>query len=321
MAPRPRWQFGSRAALLAGIAAAAACTPDFESPRDVADLRVLAIRQEAVEADGSSMFADATVDFANSKVQPVRVKALVADPQPRSALTVDAQICAPTDSERCDEGPALAVDGSTGSSTGIEQEPLFGGETGSSIPAEALAAAQQADDLKGFGGIRVQFTMRADDDDPHGPVFASKILLYTTGPDSVRNHNPEIASLEITRDGEHFKTVADGETLFLDAGLEYGVRPALGSGASGIEEYDTTDLSGNRVHLREQPRYSFFTTAPASFDRDTADEPLPDQPQPANGIARLTVSGPGAVLWVVVRDGRGGVGWISVLLSSPARRQ
>ena len=39
------------------------------------------------------------------------------------------------------------------------------------------------------------------------------------------------------------------------------VRPVLGSGGSGIEEYDTTDLAGNTVHLREEPRYSFFSTA------------------------------------------------------------
>jgi hypothetical protein len=173
-------------------------------------------------------------------------------------------------------------------------------------------AAQQSDDLKGFGGIRVQFAMQADDGDPRAPVLASKILLYRTGPDSTRNHNPEIAALEITRNGQHVTTVGPGGTLSLSADVEYGLRPLLGSGASGIEEYDTTDLSGKTVHLREEPRYSFFATAPASFDRDVADEPLPGQPQPTNGIARITLSGSGAVIWVVARDGRGGVGWISV---------
>jgi hypothetical protein len=294
--------------LAAAVAAVAACTPDFQSARDVTDLRVLAVRQEAVEPDGSSIFADAKVDFAASYVQPVRVKMLVADPQPHRALTVAGQLCAPTDSGRCDEGQALTLQPSTGSSPAVDQEPFFN----LSIPPEAVAAAQQADDLKGFGGIRVQFSMQADDGDPHGPVLASKILLYTTGPDSSRNHNPEIAQVEVTLDGQHVQTVVPGGTLSLQAGVEYGLRPILGSGPSGIEEYDTIDLSGNPVHLREEPRYSFFTTAPASVDRDIADEPLPDQPQPANGIARITLSGPGAMLWVVARDGRGGIGWISV---------
>jgi hypothetical protein len=302
-----------RAGILAAVAAAFACTPDFESPRDVSDLRVLAIRQEAVEQDGSSIFADAKVDLAASSVQPVRVKVLVADPQPRRALTVQGELCPPTDSESCDEGisfpwPAPASPGPSSTLT-VEQQPVF---ESFSIPPQAVAVAQQSDDLKGFGGIRVQFSMQADDGDPHGPVLASKVLLYTTGPDSSRNHNPEIAGLEVTLDGAHVQAVAPGGTLSLQANLEYGLRPLLASGTSGIEEYDTTDLSGNTVHLREEPRYSFFTTAPASVDRDIADEPLADQPQPTNGLARITLTGPGGVLWVVVRDGRGGIGWISV---------
>jgi len=298
----------ARAAVLAAAAAAFGCTPDFQSPRDVTDLRVLAIRQEAVEPDGTSIFADAAVDFTSSRVQPVRIKMLVADPQPRRALTVGGQICSPTDSGRCDQGQPLTLTPSTSSGTAVEQQPIFE----PSVPPEVVVAAQRSDDLKGFGGIRVQFAMQAEDGDPRGLVAASKILLYTTGPDSTRNHNPEIATLEITRDGQHVASVGPGATLSLSAGVEYGLRPLLGSGASGIEEYDTIDLSGNTVHLREESRYSFFATAPASFDRDVADEPLPDQPQPTNGIARITLSGPGAVIWVVARDGRGGVGWISV---------
>jgi hypothetical protein len=302
-----------RAGVSAAVALGFACTPDFQSPRDVTDLRVLAIRQEAVEQDGSSIFADAKVDFTASSVQPVRVKVLVADPQPQRALTVQGELCPPTDSELCDEGisfPWPAPDSPAPSTAlAVEQQPVF---ESFSVPAEAVAVAQQADDLKGFGGIRVQFTMHADDGDPHGPVHASKVLLYTTGPDSSRNHNPEIAGIDVTLDGQHVDTVAPGGTLSLEANVEYGLRPLLASGPAGIEEYDTTDLSGNTVHLREEPRYSFFTTAPASVDRDVADEPLPDQPQPANGIARITLTGSGAVLWIVVRDGRGGIGWISV---------
>jgi hypothetical protein len=310
---RARSRVCGRAIAFGALAAAVACTPDFQSPRDVTDLRVLAIRQEAIEPDGSSIFADAAVDFATSSVQPVQVTALVADPAPRRALTVAGQVCPPTDSGRCDQGVALTLGSNDGSSPAVEQQPMLP----VNIPSQAVAAAQQADDLKGFGGIRVQFSMQADDGDPHGPVLASKILLYTTGPDSSRNHNPAIAALEITLDGQHVETVSDGETLSLQPGVEYGLRPLLGSGPSGIEEYDTTDLSGNAVHLREEPTYAFFTTAPASVDRDTADEPLPDQPQPNNGIARITLNGSSAILWVVVRDGRGGVGWISVPCAPP----
>jgi hypothetical protein len=305
-----RARIGFRAwPLLAAVAAAAACTPDFQSPRDVTDLRVLAIRQEVPDPNGSSTFADAFVDLTNQTVQDATVKVLVVDPQPRAALAVNAQVCSPTDSGRCDDGPALDLGTPPSSSSGLmEQEPQYTLK----IPPEVVAAALQSDDLKGFGGVRVQFSMQAADGDPHGPVAASKILLYTTAADTQRNHNPEIAALEITRDGAHVATVEPGGTLPLVSGVEYGVRPVLAMGPAGIEEYDTTDLSGNAVHLREEPRYSFFSTAPVSFDRDEADEPLADQPEPTNGLARLTATGNGGVVWVVVRDGRGGIGWISV---------
>ncbi len=302
-----------------GAVLAAACTPDFQSASQVTDLRVLAIRQEAIDEPdaGSSRFADAFIDLAASTVQPVRVKALVADPQPRRALAVGAHVCSPTDSGRCDVGPSLdlrAPNSSLASAT--EQQPQYMLDSTRAIPPELIAGARQDDRLKGFGGIRVQFSLEVDDGDPHGPVLASKTLLYSTAPEAMRNQNPDIVRLEITRDGAHVATVAEGETLAITAGVEYGVRPLLGAGTSGIEEYDAVDLSGNLVHLREEPRYSFFATSPIDVDRDQADEPLPGQPEPANGIARFsTAAGPGS-LWVVVRDGRGGIGWIGVRCSA-----
>ena len=287
---------------------AVACTPDFQAPRDVTDLRVLAIRQEVPDPNGTATFADAFIDLSTQQVQSATIRMLVVDPQPRAALVVNAQVCSPTDSGRCDDVPSLDLGSPPSSSPGLmEQQPRYELR----IPPEAVAAALQDDKLKGFGGVRVQFSMQAADGDPHGPALASKLLLYTTASDAMRNHNPDIASLEVTRDGQHVATIGRGGTLSVPSG-EYGIRPVLGPGGSGIEEYDTTDLAGNTVHLREKPRYSFFSTPPVSFDRDVADEPLPDQPQPTNGLARLTATGSGGVVWVVVRDGRGGIDWISV---------
>src|SRR5207253_7537359 len=113
------------AVLAAATATAVACTPDFQSPRDVTDLRVLAIRQEALEPDGTSIFADAAVDFTSSRVQPVRIKMLVADPQPRRALAVGGQVCSPTDSGRCDQGQSLALPPINSSRPAVEQQPTF----------------------------------------------------------------------------------------------------------------------------------------------------------------------------------------------------
>jgi hypothetical protein len=302
------------------LLAAVACRPDFQSPSQVTDLRVLAIRQEAIEPDAG--FADAFVDLATPKVQKVQVHALIVDPHARPGLVARGRLCSPTDSGRCDGLPPFEPDRPfPNPDAAIVQQPVYTLQ----VPADTIAQALRSDDLKGFGGIRVQFSLEVDDGDPHDPVRASKILLYSTAPDSMRNHNPDVVALEITRDGAHFATVPADGTLSVTAGVEYGLRPVLGPGSAGIEEYDTVDLSGNTIHLRETPRYSFFGTAPIDFDRDDADEPLPGQPQPVNGIARFTAGVGTSSMWVVVRDGRGGIGWISVqctaALSSPASRR
>ena len=72
------------------------------------------------------------------------------------------------------------------------------------------------------------------------------------------------------------------------------------------------NIRGNPVHLREQPRYSFFTTQGAELDRDDADEPL-DGVAPPDGLVRIKALGAGpGTLWIVVRDGRGGESWITL---------
>jgi len=309
---------GARGVLLAtGGALALACTPDFESARQVTDLRVLAVRQEALDANGiPTDLADAFVDFAANTAQRVLVRALVADPHPRRRLTAQAQVCQPTDSGRCEGVPAFAVQPFTAAEPALEETPEYRLD----VATDVVKLALEDDRLKGFGGIRVQFWLAADDGDPHGPAEASKLLLYTTAPEASRNGNPKIVELQITaRDGAIVPPDPTSGTFPISAGVEYGVRPVLGTGRAGIEEYDTVDLSGNTIHLREEPRYSFFATLPLDVDRDDADEPLPGQPQPANGIARFS-SGPGtSTMWVVVRDGRGGIGWISATFTAKAQ--
>ena len=299
----------ARILAVCGLVSAVACTPDFQSPSQVTDLRVLAIRQEALdEPPGTSRFADASVDLAARKAQTVRVTALIADPHPRQSLVVRGYLCSQTDSGRCDGVPSRDLGEIAGAEPAAEQQPAYTVD----VPPEVVALAVQEDRLKGFGGIRVQFSLEASDGDPHGPVMSSKILLYTTAPESMRNHNPEVVALEITRDGAQVASVGPGGTIGVTAGIEYGLRPVLGPGAAGIEEYDAVDLTGQPIHLRETPRYSFFSTLPIDFDRDNADEPLRGQPQPANGIARFTAGAGSGSMWVVARDGRGGIGWISV---------
>jgi len=280
---------------------AAACTPSFQSASDVLDLRVLAIRAEPPEA---------FVDLDGGTVEPVEVRVLVADPRPRRGLSVSAAVCLPTDTRRCDEGQRLDLPPQQGGDPG---ERRFRVE----VPAPLVVAALQDDRLKGLGGIRVQFSVTVDDGDPNGPVAAEKTLLYSAVPEEAANHNPDIAAVDVFREDGTTERLGPGGTIQLGRFEQVGVRPVPGEGAAGPESYVTTDLQGREVRLREQLQYSFFSTSAAEWDRDRADEPLPELEPPAGGIARLrSVRAGTGTFWIVVRDGRGGLGWIEGSLNA-----
>jgi hypothetical protein len=282
------------AAALAGLS----CTPKFQAQSDLTDLRVLAIRTDPPEA---------LVDLDKGTVDDVRATVLVVDPAPRADARMTGHLCFPTDSRRCDSGgPSLPL-------------PLVTHPVGATfsyliqIPASMVRAALQDDKLKGLGGIRVQLSIELDDGDPMGPVSAAKLLLYSKN-DHVPNHVPAIESLQLTRNGVPVGKVAPGQILQLSRGVAVGLRPVLASGS--IEDYDTTDLTGKTVHLREQLSYSFYVSRSAEVDRETASEPL-DSVAPPDGLTRIDSLAAGSgTLWVVVRDGRGGESWIQQAFSS-----
>jgi hypothetical protein len=263
---------------------AVACTPDFAAPSDVSDLRVLAVQAEPAEAQ----FDDAGVD-------PVQVSILAFDPRSPAPIEVIAQLCAPTDSRRCDEGdPVLDV-------------PDAGLSTALALPSGFLLSAAQLDDLNGFGGIRVQYSFSVENGDTGASVYGSKVLLFSPR-GGVPNRNPVLTGVHLTRDGAAVgdSDPAAGDTIELPSGVEIGLLPLIS--ADSCEQYVTTDFRGNQVRLTEQPRYSFFVTPGAEIGVDTADEPL-DGVAPPDGLSRVTVHSGEGTLWIVVRDGRGGESW------------
>ena len=278
-------------------ACAAACTPNFAAASDVSDLRVLAVEADPPEAQYDATTAD-----------PVHVRILAVDPARSGAFALMKwNVCAPTDSRRCLNGPIVPqAAGSQTRQGGTEfSADIF-------VPAQLVGALVGNDKLGGFGGtFRGQFSFSVEDGDPNGPVFADKVLTYSKR-GTVPNHNPTLIGIDLSLTGQATQRLAPGEAVRVALGVQYGIRPVLAADAR--EEYDTTDLHGNPVHLKEDPNYAFFTTPGGEFDRDTASEPI-DGVAPAEGFTRFDAfepSGQGSTLWIVVRDGRGGESWISM---------
>lgn len=273
-------------AMAVGCAAAAlcACTPDFQAPSQVTDLRILAVQAEPPEAQ-----------YDASSVDSVQVTVLAVDPAHPGALVMDAALCGPTDSRRCDVAPVFPLG-------------LLPLQTTIAVPPQALAAAVASDKLQGYGGIRVQLAFSIDDGDPAGPQFADKILLYTPR-GGTPNHNPLLTSVQLSLDGAAQGTLTPGQTLQLPVGVQIGLRPVLAPGAR--ETYQVQDLQGHLITLTEDPAYAFFTLPGAQFDRDTATEPI-DGVAPPDGLTRIASTQRGSgTFWIVVRDGRGGESWLS----------
>ena len=288
-----------------------ACTPTFEAPEQVTDLRVLAIQAEPPEA---------LVDADAGTSEDVQVTALVLDPpHPQQAVQVTPALCLPSDGARC-------------TTTSVELANLkrpqgeisFSLQTqiiAKQIPAARLVALLQAavqdDKLKGLGGIRLQLMLTIDDlQGPYGPQTALKTLLFsprTPDGNPNRNHNPAVDGLSLidldTR--QVTQSPANGESFTLFVGKQLGLRPRLAPGS--IEEYPAIDLSGRVVRLREELSWSFYTTIDGDLDRGTADEPGQGVGDPPYGLVRFQGAKAGASgrFWAVVRDGRGGSAWTS----------
>ena len=273
---------------------AAACTPNFASPSDVSDLRVLAVQAEPPEAQ-----ADLQGNYPD-----VHVRILAVDPYRGGFAAMDSALCAPTDSRRCDVGPRLDLP-RVSRDDGTE----FAATVPGAVMTPIVAFAQSNDALKGLGGVRVMFSLTVSDGDPNGPVVGDKILVYstTTAPP---NHNPLMTGIAVTENGNPVTTLGATDTLQLKLGVEYGIRPLLAADAR--EEYDTVDLRGNPVHLKEDPRYFFFVSPGGEVDRDTADEPV-DGVAPPDGLTRIDAFRAGSgTFWIVIRDGRGGESWLAI---------
>jgi len=292
-----------RAALAALALLGAGCEqyfdPCFATAQQVKDLRVLALRADPPEA---------VFDPGGGGVPEVVVTALVVDPagDPDDVLAV-ARFCPSTDDRRCPpDAPAVGV---------IESVRGVFRFTVRATHA-MLAAALDADPLRGYGGIRLQVDLELAASFGRR-LSATKLLLYSpAAPGYVPNHGLEIVGLHLLRGGLPAGDAGPGTSLELIAGEWLGIIPELapGDGASmPAEEFEVVDLSGKRARLREHLSYSLYSTPHGRFTADTADQP-PDGTTPSfAGLVRfMPTQQARGTFYVVVRDGRGAVAWLSL---------
>lgn len=310
---------------LLGLAllAAAACG-SLDSADHVHDLRMLGIRAEPpeqvfalpisldagpslIEADGG-ISPDVALALASIQVQPVTVRALVADPD-GGGRNIHYQFAV------CD---ALSGDGGR---CDLSQPNAYAFKEGDYAPdagwaelsatftpkLSLLAAAVQADPYHGFGflPLPVQLIVHAGDEE----VVGFKRVLFTVSfqgePTPTPNQNPFIPAVFL--DGDVWSATVP--PVLADR-CAHAIAPVVVDG--GQETYSRQKFDGSSIQFRESWRYNFFATGGGFTAAATGGaggilgtpQPTDTTWQPDDGEA------PGEVTYfLVVRDGRGGEGW------------
>lgn len=286
--------------LIALVASWAVCEPTFDPclpPRtEVSGLQILAVRADPPEA----------VLAADGSAPTVTVTVLAVD---QIDLDHDADVtvtmCPETETKLCAGGESFRA-----------RLPLGGLSFAVHPSAELLRSALASDPLLGYGGIRVQ--LQIDLATSMGNATAAKLLIYSHSQNP--NHAFEITGVEVTRldhtnrelqivnpPPDH-EILRPGEVLQLDVGDAAWLHPVLSPGAA--EEYDTVDLSGRPVHLREEITYDFYSTPHLGISAATATE-APVAPG-LTAVTYLHVRGGGGTLWIIARDSRGAQAWLPV---------
>jgi hypothetical protein len=299
--------------------AAAACQysdPCFTPQSRVEDVRVLGISVDP---------PDPVADLATGVVEPVRVRALIADRDgSRGTYRVSWALCvAATDNPGCPGGTVVATNPEWRRDSSVVLK----------VPPGLIAAAVAADPLRGFGGMRVLAELRVEG---AKPGTATTPIIFSQKLSQPRNHPPAMQGLRFTPQGEPSADAPPPPaSMEITVGQPIGLRPVLAPGA--VEEFDTVDLAGHSVHLQERIRYSFYVTpglnigrillrnfggSVVSFENGNdveADEPPPGTPDPPMGVMLLEAvqrGGSQGTLWIVARDSRGATDWSEVPVSA-----
>lgn len=289
---------------LALAAALAACASDFEKQSKVSRLRVLAVQAEPAElllaADGPLPATTLTALAVEPGGAPVTTRFALCLFDPASGLP-SADLDCPGDAGYTlpDAGPVSARLDLADPGLQAKVLPLLlGADGGTGGGAGAL--------LEGGLPVLVGFTAEAPaggnaDGGPapspgHAGQYLAGLTTVTLRSAGSRpaNQNPALRALlldgaEIAADGS--STVAAGRTVTLDPRAADGAKEATADGP-------------------EKLNFSFFATAGDLAALRSADTTATGQPG-LTTVDWTAPATPGSVrFWVVIRDGRGGAGWL-----------
>ncbi len=292
---------------LLGVLLCAACVGPEDTPSNVKDLRVLAMRMDPPELFADTCSTDVAA-LAGTLARPVKLTALIPDPAGGGReLDYTLWACAAQDDETCRED---RVELARGITQGGELElTLFPGPGAARLPDGTFLAQRvlEKDTYRGLGGLRLPLVLWVRGSNGE-QIYAQKLLVYGCPffPEMKPNVQPELPGV-----------LLEGEPW------EEGVPRALsGPGPFRMEAPDLSALQEpytvpsfelTPVRLEEAWKLAWHATLGSFSPNQTGGADLGGgegrqrtQWQPPRGAGPQEVR-----FWVVVRDGRGGSSWIT----------
>jgi len=329
--------------LLVLLLPALGCSAGFESPSQVLDLRILAVRVEPPEvvypSDGMGV---PEIDPATFSLPATRLTLLVADPvEPAAKFAYRVEGCVFTNGLVCDDDLPRVEFASGKAFPGTVDVDI-------TIPLDLIMASFEADPFFGYFGVAVWLTGEIRRGDEIAPFVKAFILSPGYGFEGEKtrlsNRNPGITGLltgekeaetPIALDDEGRFSAAVGEKVRLLAQIPpedretYWVMtlalemPDLSEGElpEGLDPGELTSL-GEEKEITEELSVDFFGTC-GRFAADWKSEELhllfekeEEKKEKDLGVDWTAPDEAGeCYLWFVVSDGRGGIDWHSLTVS------
>jgi hypothetical protein len=288
-----------------GLLLCAACVGSEDTPSNVKDLRVLAMRMDPPELFAEACSTDPAV-LADALVRPVRLTALIPDPAGDGReLDYTLWACGSPNDDTCKENRVELARGVT--KGGELVVDLFPGPGAARLPDGTFLAQKvlEQDTYRGLGGVRMPLVLWVRGGGEQ--VYAQKLMVYGCRffPEMTANVQPALPGVLL--EGEPWE--------------EGVVRELSGPGPFKM---DVPDLSAVQeafvvpsfelkpVQLQEAWELAWHTTLGRMSPNETGGADF------GGGVERHRVEwtpprdaqAQEVRFWVVARDGRGGMSWV-----------
>ena len=323
--PGARRPAGACAVALLGLWLAA-CSTNFEDPAQVIDLRLLAMRAEPPEIL-TPFDPDDPTAFDITEVGDIEICSLVADPSADRELAFRMTACPPVGNGRCEGDNTIDLGQGMIDDPERAAEPvrMCGTLSASGNLVAVIQESLSADDLAGFGGVRVQIEIEVTPADGEPSITGFKRVTYGIELPAERtpNRNPDLEGITGIRPatgqrGLDFEVplgrCGDIEPWPVAPGERVTLLPREPNGAR--EVYLVPTFDGGSQTFTENLRYQWmasdgdFSRFNSGGERDGAGNSPPlDSSWRAPRDLELIGDGLDVRMWIVQRDERGGQTW------------